>query len=201
MPERDERPALVPESTSSSLIRRMKEGDPAAWERLLQIYSPLVYSWCRKANLPPADARDVLQDIFARVAEKIADFRHDRPGDTFRGWLRVLARSKIADHFRGPGAGPKAIGGTDAKQRLEGIADEPSASSVASSRWGGAIRRALGLIQAEFEERTWRAFWLTAVEERPPAEVAEELDMTPGAVRQAKYKVLRRLRLELGDSG
>ncbi len=199
MPERDERPALAPESTSSGLIRQMKEGNPTAWERLLEVYSPLVYSWCRRAGLAPADARDVLQDIFTRVAEKIGDFRHDQPGDTFRGWLRVMARSKIADHFRAQGAGPRAVGGTDAKQLLDSIAAAPSAGSVASGQWSGAIQRALALIEAEFEDRTWRAFWLAAVDGRSPAEVGVELGMSPGAVRQAKYKVLRRLRLELGD--
>ncbi len=199
MPECDKRPALAPDSTSSGLVRRMKDGDSEAWERLLEVYSPLVYSWCRGAGLPPADARDVLQDIFARVAEKIADFRHDQPGDTFRGWLRVMARSKIADHFRGPGAGPKAMGGTNAKQALENLAVAPSSGSAASTPWSGAIRRALTLIEAEFEERTWRAFWLATVDGRSPTDVGAELGMNPGAVRQAKYKVLRRLRLELGD--
>ena len=57
----------------------------------------------------------------------------------------------------------------------------------------------LELIRAQFAERTWRAFWLTAVESRPSPEVAVELNMSGGAVRQAKYKVLRRLRRELGD--
>lgn len=177
----------------------MKQGDAAAWERLVDVYSPLVYSWCRRAGLAPADARDVLQDVFGRVVEKVGEFRHDRPGDTFRGWLRVLARSKIVDFLRGQGAEPRARGGTDAKQRLAAVAADPPPGSEGSAPWGGAVRGALALIQAEFEDKTWQAFWLTTVDERSPADVAEELNMTPGAVRQAKYKVLRRLRLELGD--
>ncbi len=47
---------------------------------------------------------------------------------------------------------------------------------------------------------TWRAFWLCAVEHQSSGEVARQLGMTPGAVRQAKYKVLRHLREELGDA-
>jgi RNA polymerase sigma-70 factor (ECF subfamily) len=62
---------------------------------------------------------------------------------------------------------------------------------------GVAERRAIELIRAEFEDRTWRAFWLTAVEGRMAAEVGVELGMAKGAVRQAKYRVLRRLREEL----
>jgi RNA polymerase sigma-70 factor (ECF subfamily) len=61
------------------------------------------------------------------------------------------------------------------------------------------VHRALRLIREEIEDRTWQAFWLTSVEQQPTASVAQQLGMTPGSVRQAKYKVLRRLRQELGD--
>ena len=63
----------------------------------------------------------------------------------------------------------------------------------------GLFERALELIRGEFEERTWHAFWLTAVEDHPTGEVALELVMTPGAVRVAKSRVLRRLREELSE--
>jgi RNA polymerase sigma-70 factor (ECF subfamily) len=53
----------------------------------------------------------------------------------------------------------------------------------------------------EFEERTWQAFWRTAVDGRSAADVGAELGMTPGAVRVAKSRVLHRLREELGDQG
>jgi RNA polymerase sigma-70 factor (ECF subfamily) len=57
----------------------------------------------------------------------------------------------------------------------------------------------VGLIRSEFEERTWRAFWGVAVDDRPAAEVAAELGMSPGAVYIAKSRVLRRLREEFRD--
>ena len=63
----------------------------------------------------------------------------------------------------------------------------------------GLFARALDLIRGEFEERTWAAFRLTAVEGRAARDVAADLAMTPGAVRVAKSRVLRRLREELGD--
>ena len=59
--------------------------------------------------------------------------------------------------------------------------------------------RALELIRGEFEERTWTAFWRTAVEGQAAKDVAADLSMSPGAVRVAKSRVLHRLREELGD--
>ena len=61
------------------------------------------------------------------------------------------------------------------------------------------FRRALALIQADFSERTWQAFWRVVVDGRSPADVGDELAMRPGAVRVAKSRVLHRLRQELGD--
>ena len=61
------------------------------------------------------------------------------------------------------------------------------------------FRQALDLIRGEFRENTWRAFWLVVVEGRPPADVADELNLSPGAVRVAKCRVLQRLRRTLGD--
>jgi RNA polymerase sigma-70 factor (ECF subfamily) len=59
--------------------------------------------------------------------------------------------------------------------------------------------RALDLIRGEFEERTWSAFWRTAVDGRAAKDVGADLGMSAGAVRVAKSRVLRRLRQELGD--
>ena len=56
--------------------------------------------------------------------------------------------------------------------------------------------RTIPLIRSEFEEQTWRAFWLSAVEGRDSPSVAAELGMSPVAVRIAKSRVLARLREE-----
>lgn len=64
---------------------------------------------------------------------------------------------------------------------------------------GQLYLRALELVRNEFEERTWKAFWLTVVEDRAPDAVSRELNMTPNSIRQARSRVLRRLREEVGD--
>jgi RNA polymerase sigma-70 factor (ECF subfamily) len=61
------------------------------------------------------------------------------------------------------------------------------------------FQRALALIQGEFEEKTWRAFWAVVIDGKKPRETGKELGMSEGAVRVAKCRVLQRLRLELGD--
>jgi RNA polymerase sigma-70 factor (ECF subfamily) len=187
-------------ATSRSLLERLKADDAAAWDRLISLYAPLVYRWCRRWDLPEQEIADVLQEVFHAVATHIASFRKEREGDTFRGWLRTIAQNKVRDHFRRVGREPGGAGGTDAQVRLSTLpaprsADEDDSRDELADR--DVVDRALELIRGEFEQRTWQAFWLTAVEDRVPKEVAIELGMSPGAVRVAKSRVLRRLRDEL----
>src|ERR1043166_4729728 len=189
--------------SSLSLLARVKANDPAAWDRLVTLYAPVVLGWCRRWDLQEQDAADVFQEVFSAVATHIAGFHRDQPGDTFRGWLRTIAMNKVRDHFRRLGRDPQGAGGTDALTRL---AQLPSPAPIAeeeprddSAATNGLFRRALELIRDQFEERTWQAFWRTAVEGRAAADVAADLRMTAGAVRVAKSRVLQRLREELGD--
>ncbi len=61
------------------------------------------------------------------------------------------------------------------------------------------IDRALNQVRSEFEASTWQAFWRSVVDGLPTDVVATELHCTPAAVRQARSRILRRLRQQLGD--
>ncbi len=75
------------ESSSSTLLHLVQAQAPLAWQRLVDLYAPLIYRWCRRRNLQADDAADVAQEVFAAVFAKVGEFRKDRPGDTFRGWV------------------------------------------------------------------------------------------------------------------
>jgi len=97
-------------STASSLIQGLKANDSAAWNRLAKTYSPLVYAWCRRSGLAPADVADVAQEVFLAVYRSIGGFRHGQPGDTFRGWLWQITRNAILANQRRHGDQPLAAG-------------------------------------------------------------------------------------------
>jgi RNA polymerase sigma-70 factor, ECF subfamily len=187
-------------ATSPSLLLRVQANQSGAWERLVDLYAPLVYHWCKRASLPAEDAADVFQEVFRSVAEHVAGFRRDRAGDTFRGWLRTITRNKIHDLFRRRAGQAAAVGGTDAQLRLLAVPDplaedDPSDEKVLHQQ----LHATLELIRGEFEPRTWQAFWLVQMEGRDTGHVGRELGMTTAAVRKSRLRVLQRLRLELGD--
>jgi len=184
--------------TSPTLLARLRAADAGAWERLVHVYSPLVFGWCRRAGLAAEDAADVMQDVWAAVAVAVPRFDHAAPGATFRGWLYTVTRSKIADHHRKLAARPVAEGGSTAHGRWAELPElEPEASRAdTATGTAGVMRRAVELIRGDFDPATFKAFWATAVEGRAAADVAAELGVSAAVVYQSKSRVLRRLRTE-----
>ena len=186
--------------TSLSLLERARANDPQAWNRLTALYRPLVLFWCRQAHCPAAEVEDIAQEVFAAVAAGLGGFHHDRAGDTFRGWLRGITRKQVLLYFRRNQGRPQAEGGSDALGRLENLADALAGPAEDEAQQVSQLyRRAVEQVRGEFEERTWQMFWRTVIDGRSPAALATELGVTPAAVRQAKSRVLRRLKEEMGE--
>ena len=184
-------------STSLGLLERVKARDQVAWERLVSLYASLVDHWCQRAGLQDADVADLRQEVFLAVARNIDDFHRNRAGDTFRGWLRTITQHRLCDHWRKIGTG--LVGrGTPSQERLGQISTpaQDADDSSNAEETGMLYRRALELMQWDFEERSWQAFWRVVIEGQNPKEVAAQLQMTPNAVYLAKGRVLARLREE-----
>jgi RNA polymerase sigma-70 factor (ECF subfamily) len=201
---------------SLHLVARLQRQDASAWRRLVEVYTPFVGWTCRRAGLNEADVEDLTQEVFQAAVQHIGGFDRSQPGATLRGWLRVITRNKIRDHFRRARPADQGGGGTTMLQRMyEQPAHEEgrsgSEAAVESAVETGVVtpderaaetvlfQHALSRIRAEFQERTWLAFWGVVVEGRAARDAGEELGMSPGAVRVAKARVLKRLREELGE--
>ena len=191
-----------PDATSTSLLQRIRAQDQDAWQRLVTLYGPMVYGWCRRWGMQEGDAQDIVQEVFRAVTGAIDGFRQDGVAGAFRGWLWTIAKNKANTYFSQRARRPQVIGGTDLQARLAEIAErypDASLSEETSVETTGLMQRALDVIRGDFQERTWRAFLRTAVDGAGAAEVAAELKLTVRAVRQAKYRVLQRLREEFPD--
>ncbi len=192
------------EVTSLSLLARIRQNDSDAWSRLTKLYHPLVVYWCQRLGVAPSDIDDVVQEVFHAASTSLASFRKEEQGDTFRGWLRGITRNTALMHFRKEGRQPHAVGGTVAHLQMQGVSD-PQASSLGGSdeetpsQLSELYHRALELVRAEFEGNTWNAFWRVVVEGQSPAIVAEQMGVSSAAIRQAKSRILRRLKQEVGE--
>jgi RNA polymerase sigma-70 factor (ECF subfamily) len=96
-----------------------------------------------------------------------------------------------------PGRG---VGGSSHQQSLQRLTTElPEEADAETAEREKTLlyRRALELVRTDFTAQTYQAFYRVVIDGRTAGEVAQELGMTPHAVRKAKSRVLAHLRTEL----
>lgn len=177
-------------TTSVSLLERLRQpGEQDAWSRFVRLYTPLLLHWARGVGLNQNDAADLVQDVLLLLMKKLPEFQYD-PGRSFRGWLRTLTINKLREIKR-----RRSL--VDVVEFTDHPDSHPSDAFAEVEYREHLVRRALQLMQAEFEPTTWQACWEFVVSGRSAAEVASELGLSVAVVYSAKYRVLRRLRQEL----
>jgi RNA polymerase sigma-70 factor (ECF subfamily) len=180
-------------STSSSLLEQLRQPDATeAWDRFVQLYTPLLYHWARGAGLRREDAADLVQEVLVLLVRKMPEFQYDRR-KSFRAWLRTITLNKWREKRRRT---PSALAaGADALEELA-APDEMAAFEEAEYR-RVLVQQALRVLREEFPDRTWQAFWRYAVEGQDAAVVAEALGLRVASVYAARSRVVARLRQNL----
>lgn len=176
-------------TTPVTLLERLKRpADAEAWGRFVELYTPLLLSWCSRLGLQQSDSADLVQDVFTHLLNKLPAFVYDH-NKSFRGWLRTVALNQWRNRQqkRRPATG----------HELDGVpAPEAEAFWEAEYR-EHLVNRALAVMRNEFQPATWQACWEVVVNQRSAEETGRQLGLTADAVRAAKYRVLNRLRREL----
>jgi RNA polymerase sigma-70 factor (ECF subfamily) len=188
--------------TSFSLLDRLQQGpNDTAWQRMVDLYTPLIRNWLRRYSLVDQDAEDLVQDVLAVVVRKLPEFKKRPQVGAFRRWLRSITVNCLRDFWRSKRFSPKVKGTDDFGGVLDQLEDPESALS---KLWDAehdehVTRKLLEMIRPRFEEKTWLAFQRLALEGANVDEVAVELGLTVNAAFIAKSRVIRQLRLEGQD--
>lgn len=185
--------------TRASLLVQLRNGaNHVAWHEFMQLYGPVVYGFARKRGLQDADAADLMQDVMRSVSTSIGRLEYDRTQGTFRGWLFTITRNKVFNFLSARRIRPQATGDTSTNRLLDSHPDVSDGSEVWEAEYQRRLASlAMERIKGEFQEKTWQAFWLTAVDGIAAPDVAQQVGLSPGAVYVAKSRVLARLKEEV----
>ena len=72
--------------TPISLIERLQQKEPLAWDRFVDLFAPLLDLWAGRLGLSSNDADDLVQEVFVILLRRMPQFAYD-PRQSFRGWL------------------------------------------------------------------------------------------------------------------
>ena len=171
------------DSTSASLLWRLRQPNQnAAWQRFVDLYAPLIFHWGKNQGLNATDATDLVQEVMAILVTKLPDFRYD-PSKRFRGWLRTVTVNAARNIHQRESKRPA----TNVAETIERVSKTDAVElfdEVEYRRF--LVKRAMKLMQAEFQEQTWQACWKHLAEGRKAADVAQKLGMTANAVHIVK---------------
>jgi RNA polymerase sigma-70 factor (ECF subfamily) len=199
----------LPDTRESLLLKVAEPANAEAWQEFAAIYRPSVYRLARRRGLQDADAEDLAQRVLVTIARKIAEWRPTSPHRAFRAWLAAIARNAIVNALT-RGSRDIAAGGSVGQDRFE---NEPGREEtlreiepeIDEEFRRGLFRQAAEQIRREFQESTWTAFWLTAVEGMAIEDAARRLGKNAGSIYASRSRIMRRLKdkvqeLSLDDS-
>ncbi len=175
---------------------RLRAAAPGeAWNEFVELYSPLLFHWAQRANMQEADAADLVQEVFAILVRKLPEFDYD-PAKGFRGWLRTITLNKWREILRRRAARPDGANPFALEEVEAPPGDEPFWEIEHRQL---LTRRLLEMMQKpEIPARHLEG--VLGVRRRGPLrrpEIGAELNLSAGAVRAAKFRVLCRLRTQL----
>lgn len=115
----------------AAILERCRQGDDLAWEALVRHYQGRVFAVACGYMRNAEEARDVAQDIFVRVYERLGSFHGDQ---AFLPWLLRLSRNACIDALRRRKSRPRATDDLgDASVQIASEAPTPEETIVGGS--------------------------------------------------------------------
>jgi RNA polymerase sigma-70 factor (ECF subfamily) len=173
------------------LWKKCTAGDKSAWDTLVKRYSKLVNQtiWATQRQYPNPggiDAKDVYQDVFTKIFEKLDQWRGEA---SLGAWIRAIGHRTTIDHLRKQKysyQGLRGYGEDEGTQNEPCLPDERSVDPVTKIFAKELLAKLRGpeliVIKLEF------------IDGWPVEEIAEFLHKKPGAIYTIKSRALEKLR-------
>ena len=167
------------------LVARCRGGDSEAWAVLVERFSRYVYAICvRGFRLPPHDAEDVFQEVFAKTHERLGRLRDD---GAIRPWIGQLTRRCCIDRLR------------SVRDEVEGpdvdVADPSDTLSDVEQAFD--VQQALQALGEPCHDLLDRFF----ARDQSYRTIGAELDLPAGTIASRISRCLEKLKLQLEDPG
>lgn len=188
--------------TDEVLMMQFQGGDQAAFAALVRRHKTPIFNFVLRQIHSPSNAEDIVQEVFVRVVQKAATFKHEA---RFTTWAYSIARNLCIDHLRkmslrrhasldqASGRDPdgQALADRVADQRPATAADRALTSTDIGERIVGAVE-ALPPEQRE-------VFLLRQVAKIPFKEIADMTGVPENTVKSRMRYALERLQDALSE--
>ncbi|XZE54181.1 RNA polymerase sigma factor [Planctomycetaceae bacterium SH139] len=178
------------------MLELAKRNDSPAWDRIIEIFGPSVYQWCRRSGLGATDAATLTQAVFRSAYAGLADFESDGRGAGFRHWLLDITISMLVEFIGSKNSASKKPSKQMARDGCNELADQLGLRIYQQRHRENVlrVRRAIHCFREEFPSHTWQAFWRASAGNEQISKISASLDMSNAAVCASRSRVMRVLR-------
>lgn len=176
------------------LVQGCIQGDPTAWEELIDKYKRLIYSIPIKYGASSADAADVFQSVCIEVMNSLPQLKNVQ---SLRSWLITVAirqsyrwKKKQSAHIELDAMEPDVA---------EGLASTPPVETLFQLEEEQIVRDVVAKLEPRHRELVQLLFF-----EQPPlpyAEVARRMGLATGSIGFIRGRCLEKLRKALLEFG
>jgi RNA polymerase sigma factor (sigma-70 family) len=175
------------DSVVIDLVASARDGDVRAWDALVERYTPLIWSICRKYRLDRADADDVGQSVWLHLVDQLGKIREPA---ALAGWLATTTRRECGRLVRTT-RGPQTVAyELDAENMADAHSDLAEQEVLAAERHA-ALREAYSHLPTDCQRLV---AMLTADPPVPYAEISATLAMPVGSIGPTRSRCLDRMR-------
>ncbi len=168
----------------ADLIRRVRDGEPGAFESLYRAYVGRIYGLCLRLTGSPSLAEDCVQETMIKAWQKIDLFRGD---SAFGTWLHRMAVNDVLDRQR------KAT----TRQTHLTVVKDAARDETATPRDGGHHRIDLERAIGQLPQGARNAFVLHKVYGYSHRESAQMLGIAQGTCKAQVHRARKLLIQEL----
>lgn len=178
---------------------RYQRGEREAFALLVKRYSKQVYNFVLRQLKAPALAEDVTQEVFMRLVQNAADFKHEA---RFSTWLYAIARNLCVDqlrrlqHRRHPSL-DQPLGETEGRTLGDAVANEHYSASAERSAVSSEVQATILAAVEALPDDQREVFLLREIADLPFKDIAEITGVPENTVKSRMRYALDRLKLAL----
>jgi RNA polymerase sigma-70 factor (ECF subfamily) len=177
--------------TDEQLIYWVAAGDASCLGTLFERHHRAVYQFCLQMTRNPAQAEDVVQEVFLKLLRKAGGFRGE---GSFRAWMFNIARNATLDHLRKHKHDANSVDVSAIADHV--LVDNRSAEQAAGGQESlGTLEQALARLPAHFQE----IIWLGRFEFNSFEELAQALGCKTGTARVRMHRAMQQLQAAFNE--
>lgn len=175
-----------------AVMRRVAEGDSAAFERLYDVFSGILYSLALRIIERPEDTEELIQEVFVKIWRDAADY--DPRRGTPLAWAITITRHKAIDRIRSTARRLRLYEAAEAEAKNNSAAVPQPLSDAEHSENAKAVRESLGHLTPEVRESIELAFFGGLSHTQIASKLSLPLTTVKSRIRRAMMQLRQSLR-------